>query len=381
MWTEWLRLGRNGLWASRSARTAPQPDIILVFGPTDRLLSQGYLDLVAQFPGAHHFGCSTGTTVEDTVLADDRIVALAIGFGNTPLRKAVRRIAGPQDSEAIGQQLGAELAAPDLRGVFVLSDGLKVNGSALVRGLSSGVGPGVVVSGGLAGDGAHFAQTVVMHEGAISANSIAAIGLYGDAIRIAHGTAGGWDEFGPRRSVTRSTGNVLFELDGLPALDLYERYLGEESEDLPASGLLYPLKIWDPQAPQTEVVRTILAIDREQRSVTFAGDVPQGWGARLMRGSFYRLTEGATRAAEHAQKSLAALGSAPSLCLLVSCVGRRLLMQQRTDDEVAAVRDVIGHAVPIAGFYSYGEIAPDNVTSVCALHNQTVTLTLLSEAA
>jgi hypothetical protein len=263
----------------------------------------------------------------------------------------------------------------------VLSDGLAVNGSALVKGLSGAVGPGVAISGGLAGDGARFGETVVSIGGVAAPNVIAAVGLYGSSIRIAHGSAGGWDEFGPRRSITRAVDNVLFELDGMPALDLYERYLGEEAAELPASGLLYPLKVWDPAAPESEVVRTILAIDREARSLTFAGDMPQGWNAKLMRGTFYRLTEGATQAAQHAHDALAAAGAAPELCLFVSCVGRRLLMQQRTQDEIAAVAKVIGAETPMAGFYSYGEIAPNNSSGFCGLHNQTVTLTLLAEVA
>jgi hypothetical protein len=353
----------------------------MAFGPTNLLTGKVYADLIARFPTALHVGCSTGTTVENQSLSDDKIAALAVGFEKTPLRVAARQLSGPEDSESTGRALGAELAGSDLRGVFVLSDGLNVNGSALVRGLTASVGPGVVLSGGLAGDGARFSQTLVSYGGSTLPNSIVAIGFYGSAIRIAHGSAGGWDEFGPGRSITRSAGNVLFELDGLPALDLYERYLGEEAKDLPSSGLLYPLKVWDPAAPETEVVRTILSIDREARSLTFAGDVPNGWSAKLMRGSFHRLTDGATRAAQHADSSFAAAGLTPELCLFVSCVGRRLLMQQRTEDEVAAVGNVLGSAVPIAGFYSYGEISPDNVTNFCGLHNQTATLTLLSEAA
>jgi hypothetical protein len=174
---------------------------------------------------------------------------------------------------------------------------------------------------------------------------------------------------------------VLFELDGKPALDLYERYLGPEAAELPASGLLYPLKVWDRAHPEDEVVRTLLGVDHQARSLTFAGDVPQGWSARLMRGAFDRLTDGAAAAATHARSAMSLTGLEPELCLFVSCVGRRLLMGQRTEEEVEAVAKALGGKIPMIGFYSYGEIAPHNESGACGLHNQTVTLTLFAEAA
>jgi hypothetical protein len=304
-----------------------------------------------------------------------------VGFERTRLKLATHSLAGAAGSRAAGLDIGRQLAAPDLAGVFVLSEGLGVNGSALVEGLIEAIGPKAVLSGGLAGDGARFGDTLVTVGGATASNVVAAIGFYGDAIRISHGSAGGWDEFGPVRKITRSEGNVLFELDGKPALDLYERYLGPEAADLPASGLLYPLKVWDPGHSDDEVVRTILAVDHEARSMTFAGDVPEGWSARLMRGAFDRLTDGAASAADHARSALSQSGLEPELCLFVSCVGRRLLMGQRTEDEVEAVTKALGGKTPLIGFYSYGEIAPNNQSGVCGLHNQTVTLTLFAEAA
>ncbi len=382
MWAEVLsRSGTNG-WTARKGGQIATPDLVIMFGSTTALTaSDPGQELVARFPNAVHIGASTGTSVANQVLSDEGSVALALGFANTRIRSAIHALGSADESEQVGFAIGKDLASSDLAGVFLLSDGLSVNGSALVRGLTAAVGPQVVISGGLAGDGPRFAETAVSLGGIARPNSIVAVGLYGSAIRIAHGSTGGWDAFGPKRAITRSDGNVLLELDGVPALDLYERYLGVEAADLPASGLLYPLMVWDPRVPENEVVRTLLAVDREARSLKFAGDVPQGWDARLMRGSFHRLVDGASNAAKHAHASLASIGFAPEACLLVSCVGRRLLMQQRTDDEVAAVASVVGDATPMIGFYSYGEIAPSNTTGFCGLHNQTMTLTLLAEAA
>jgi hypothetical protein len=273
------------------------------------------------------------------------------------------------------------LAAPDLAGIFVLSDGLNVNGSELVAGITGAVGKGVSVTGGLAGDGADFRETLVGADCAPCKHVVGAVGFYGPAIRIGHGSAGGWDEFGPRRQITRSRGNVLFEFDDEPALDLYERYLGEEeAQGLPGSGLLFPLRIFDPERPDHDIVRTILAVDREARSMTFAGDVPEGWTAQLMRGNFDRLAAGAALAARQAVDGVGENRSGDQVAILVSCIGRRLLMGQHTADELEAARAEFGPRISQLGFYSYGEISPHRVSGVCELHNQTMTVTTIAEA-
>jgi hypothetical protein len=263
-----------------------------------------------------------------------------------------------------------------------LSDGLNVNGSELVAGVTGVIGPKIPLTGGLAGDGAKFEETLVGADGAPKRGQVAAVGFYGPSIRIGHGSAGGWDEFGPRRRITRSTGNVLYELDGRPALDLYERYLGEEdARGLPGTALLFPLLIRDPVQPDQDVVRTVLAIDRAARSMTFAGDIPDGWVAQLMRGNFDRLAAGAAVAARQARSGLGSDRDQNGLAVLVSCIGRRLLMGQRIVDEVEAAGAELGAKSPRLGFYSYGEISPHGAAGVCQLHNQTMTVTAFTEAA
>jgi hypothetical protein len=381
MWVKPLDLSSAGN-AAGAADLPHKPDLVFIFGPVDEIAQSPALrQLMELYPDAVQIGCSTGTSIQQTRLADEGLSALAIGFANTKVRLYVEPLADIAESAATGATLGGRLKADDLAGTFVLSHGLGVNGSALVHGLQSILGEDAMISGGLAGDGARFEQTLVAVNGAPVSGVVAALGFYGDAIRFAHGSAGGWDEFGPKRRITRSEGSVLFELDGKPALDLYESYLGDDAAGLPASGLLFPLKIWNDANPADQFVRTILAIDHDAKSITLAGDIPEGWSARLMRGSFDHLIQGASEAAQHACETFSADGIRPELCLFVSCVGRRLLMGQMTEDEVEAVADVIGRDVPILGYYSYGEIAPQNATKLCGLHNQTVTLTLLAEAA
>ena len=189
------------------------------------------------------------------------------------------------------------------------------------------------------------------------------------------GSLGGWDAFGPERLVTRSAANILYELDGQPALALYKKYLGEHAKDLPASGLLFPLSLKN--AAGESVVRTILGVNEAEHSLTFAGDLPQGGHVRLMKANFDRLIDGAVGAA---QTSYEAMGkTSPELALLISCVGRKLVLKQRIEEEVEGVQDILGQEAVLAGFYSYGEISPFNPSAACELHNQTMTITTLSE--
>jgi hypothetical protein len=369
-------------WTGGTAESG-DASLVLYFG-TRAALDCGarYDELRSMFPTAHILGCSTGGQINNDQVSDDEIVAAAINFDATPLRLCRQDISGPHQSRACGEEIGRALNADDLAGVFVLSDGLNVNGSELVAGITKVIGSKVSLTGGLAGDGADFKETLVGGDCAPRARTVAGIGFYGPAIRIGHGSAGGWDLFGPRRQVTRSAGNVLFELDGEPALDLYERYLGpEESKGLPGSALLFPIQVYDVARSDSAVVRTVLAIDRDARSMTFAGDVPQGWTAQLMRGNFDRLAAGAADAARQARTGLNVKDGDQRFSILVSCIGRRLLMGQRTTDETEAAGVELGPNTPRLGFYSYGEISPHAKSGICELHNQTMTVTTLAEVA
>jgi hypothetical protein len=230
----------------------------------------------------------------------------------------------------------------------------------------------------LAGDGADFRETLVGADCAPQSGVVAAVGFYGSSVRIGHGSAGGWDIFGPRRRMTRSAGNVLIELDGEPALDLYERYLGDESAGLPGTALFFPLQVHDPGRPEHEVVRTVLSVDRKERSMRFAGDMPEGWVAQLMRGNFDHLAAGAADAARQAFHGVGGSKS-DGVAVLVSCIGRRLVLGQRSSEEIEAARSELGTRLLRLGFYSYGEIAPHAVSGVCELHNQTMAITAISE--
>ena len=335
-------------------------------------------ELAAAFPRAVLVGCSTSGEIAGTQVNDASISVAVARFGRTRLRRALTEVSGPDDSFEAGVRLAAALAGPDLRAVFLLSDGLCVNGTPLVAGLTGHLPAGVSVTGGLAGDGSRFANTWILDRGQPVANRICAVGFYGDSLRIGHGCDGGWSDFGPERRITRSEGNVLFELDGKPALDLYKSYLGERAAGLPGTALLFPLSVRREGDGQGTLVRTILGIDEAQNSLTFAGDMPEGGIARLMRANTDNLIDSAEQAARQATLGMSEVENA--LMISVSCVGRRLVLGERTDEEVETVSDSAPQRTGHVGFYSYGEISPAVAGGGSELHNQTMTVTVFSEA-
>ncbi len=350
--------------------------LVVAFGASGLLDAPGPVhDVFAAYPKARVLGCSTSGEVHGTRIHDDSLVVAVTRFDSVGLREASAPVASAADSFAAGESIARQLRGDDLRAVLVFSDGLLVNGSELVRGLNSVLPPAVVVSGGLAGDGDRFQRTWVLDQRALRAGCVAAVGLYGPALRVGHGSKGGWDTFGVERRVTRSVGNVLYELDGRPALALYKEYLGERASGLPATALLFPLTLRPDTAGDRRLVRTILAVDEAKQSMTFAGDIPEGWYAQLMYANFDRLVDGAGDAA------IAAVAGRDDnvLAIAVSCVGRRLVLGDRAEEEIEATADVLPKTAAQVGFYSYGELSP-LAGGQCELHNQTMTLTTFAEA-
>ena len=381
-WTE-----AAGWTPASTGNIAKSSELVLVFGASAVLRKP---DLVAairnDYPSAHIFGCTTAGEICGAQVFDDSLVVTAVHFEQTQFRSAQVNLSQVPDSFQAGKWIAQKLprsvrdattgVEEKLAHVLVLSDGLKVNGSDLVSGVMKHLPEGITMTGGLAGDGMRLGETLVFRDNVPETDTIAALGLYGSRLKVGFGSLGGWDSFGPERLITKSKGNVLYEMDGQSALDLYKRYLSEQAKGLPATGLFYPLSV-RAKPGDIPVVRSFLSVDETAQSLTFAGDVPEGAYARLMKANFNRLIDGATGAA---QTSYQAIGSAtPDLAILISCVGRKLVLKQRIEEEVEAVRDVLGGGAVLAGFYSYGEISPFKPGAKCDLHNQTITITALSE--
>lgn len=369
---------RSGDW-SQALDGALDSAVTVLFifaGTRCPVLEQALNDLRVAFPLAHWIGCSTAGEIFGAQLDDDSLAVAVVRFDKARVRSLHEKVGPAQGALEAGRSIARALAEPDLKGVFVLADGLAVNGSELAKGLAGELPAGLPISGGLAADGDRFGQTWVIADKVPQAAHVVAVGFYGESVDMACNHRGGWDVFGPEREVTRATGNVLYALDDQPALALYRKYLGERAGELPAAGLLFPLAIRNEQEADGMTVRTILGIDEAEQSITFAGDIPQGSFVRMMRANRDRLIDGAIGAADGVRPVAGAVGE--TLCLAISCIGRRLVLGQRCEEELEAVLDTLPKPCRMIGYYSYGELSPLS-SGRCDLHNQTMTLTLLGE--
>jgi hypothetical protein len=349
---------------------------VLAFGSREIISDPEIFKFIkTQYPKADILLNSTSGEILDTQVLDDTISVTAVMLEKSKIKTATTQIDKVKNSYEAGKELAAGIDPEGLKNVLIISDGQKVNGSELVMGLQENLPKGTIITGGLAGDGGKFQKTVVGLNETPVEGRIVAVGFYGNGLSIAYGSVGGWDSFGPERLVTRSKANVLYELDGKPALDVYKKYLGESAKELPQSGLLFPLSV-RLNGADNSLVRTLLAVSEEDKSLTFAGNISEGSYARMMNANFDKLIDGASEAAHNSAHGEV---KQPDLSILISCVGRKLVLDQRVEEEVEVVRAVYGDKTAITGFYSYGEISPSFNFLKCELHNQTMTITTFTE--
>ncbi|MEX1188644.1 MAG: FIST N-terminal domain-containing protein [Bacteroidia bacterium] len=360
-----------------SGKDSFNPQLVLVFGAGFLISDESRIqEIVSLFPNAQLIGCSTSGEIAGNAVFDNSLVISALQFEKTELKFVETHLDDTTQSYEAAKKLVSDLSLNGLKHLFVLSDGLLVNGTELVSGLRDMLPSNVHVTGGLAGDGASFEKTYVLNNSSAESNRIIGIGFYGENLKVGFGSFGGWDSFGIERRVTKSIGNVLYEIDDKPALSLYKSFLGDKADELPASGLLFPLSIRT-QADSLSVVRTILAINEQDQSITFAGDLPEGAYVKLMKANVDRLISGAEKAAMNCL--LNADNHNPEFAILISCVGRKLVLKQMVEEEVEAANHILGKNTIQSGFYSYGEISPFSSESKCELHNQTMTITTFKE--
>ncbi|MBU3539678.1 FIST signal transduction protein [Polynucleobacter sp. UB-Tiil-W10] len=349
----------------------PEVNLVIVYAEHPFFKeAQCYDEIKSFFPSAEIVGCSSSGNICGDRISDRDIILSAISFSATRVLVKNAFIEGNEDVGSAVGRLSQEFSDSKPKHLFVLSDGLSISGSELTKTLNV---LDVPVTGGLAGDADRFKTSWVMVNGPAKQHQIALIGFYGD-LNVSYGFSTGWREFGPERRVTRAEGSVVYEIDHRPALEIYTKYLGDLSTELPGSGLRFPLSVTDTSMGRS-YVRTLLGVNWDELSLSFAGGVPQGSLCKLMKTDIDSLIDASVSLTNNLHHEVS---TQDSLCLVVSCVGRRLVMDQIAGEEIEAIQSILGAKTTVFGFYSYGEIAPFE-PATCALHNQTTTLTLLSE--
>ena len=365
----------NQIISSSPDFSAAKANLVLAFGERELLeCSQPYKKLRELYSEAQIVICSTSGQISNFNLVENKIVSTAIEFEKSTIKIVEIDLLKNKNIEELGLVVKNELFNKNLKSLVVISEGSYVNGTELVNELEKQTNNSLPIFGGLAGDKVAFLKTIVGLNKEAEEGKVVIIGFYGDEINFSSGCEGGWSDYGPEREVTLSEKNVLYKIGDRYALDIYKEYLGKYADELPSSALYFPLSMKE-NKDSSSVVRTILSIDEKTKSMTFAGNIPQGSFVRLMKGNFDKLIDASYSAASEAFSSHA---KDPELALIVSCVGRKIVLGNRVEEEFEAVKEVSGNTL-LCGFYSYGEISPIKDNKFCELHNQTIAILTISE--
>ena len=368
-------------WNNFGDDTAKNPQICLLFGTRETLEDDAhYHALRKKYPKADIVSCSTAGNIINDELLDDVIIANCIASEKTTIKSRLLYFVDycDKENEICGENLGKSLAQQldkeDLAYLLILSSS-NLNAGSFLNGLNNVLNGKVPVSGGVAGDNYKFEKTLVGLNEEIGEDRVVAISFHGKSLETYHGSKGGWDIFGPERTITKAKGNVLYEIDGKPALDLYKKYLGEKSEELPGAALHFPFAVVDPKTNEL-LVRGVQNIDAKTNSIILFADVEEGGSIQLMKANFDRVIDGAHDAAEASYQKEK---GEPDFAILISCVARRLVLNQLTEEELAEANNILGEKTVISGFYSYSELSPIVGDDTCHVHNQTMTITSFYE--
>ncbi|MBK7965284.1 MAG: FIST C-terminal domain-containing protein [Bacteroidetes bacterium] len=356
-------------------RESKEYQLVLVFGSRTLLSSVGFYDEIRHYyPKAQILMNSTSGEIIDTQVNDDTISLTAIRFGNTQFKTTSVNILDYKSAENAGNQIAKTLFASNLTNILIFADGQQVNGQKLVQGLEDKISHPVVISGGLAGDGNKFQKSLLGLNEQPSEGKIIAVGFYGKQLSVSTGRMDGWEEFGNEILITKSHQNTLLELNHEPALKVYNQFINTNIPSNDGYTLLAPICIKTNNEPFASV-RAIKSINEEEKSITFDGVVPQGCYIKMMKANFESLINAATSAAKNSARNI----SKPELAIVISNVGRKIILSKRIEEEVEVIREVLGENTAITGFYSYGDISFVKGATKSESNNQSMTITTMRE--
>lgn len=329
-------------------------------------------------------GCSTAGEITSAGAAEGSVAVMAIQSDSVDFT-----IGKGGDLKTGVREAGVQLAK-DITGrakdkvncLLMLTDVLNGNGAEVVRGIQDILGSDALIVGGAAGDDFSFKQTFEYYNDDISSSTVVGVGLSGN-VGIGIGVRHGWVSIGMPMKATKSEGAVLKELDGRPAVSIYEDYFGKKAEELREEPLAklaitYPLGM-SVEGSDELLIRDPITVDAEG-AITCAAEIPEGAEVRLMIGS---KEEAIVAAKDAAQKALAQLsGKTPRVAIIFNCIARRKLFGRYANDEITAIQGILGKDVPVIGFYTYGEIAPIGESAdelFSRFHNETAVVMVIGD--
>ena len=341
---------------------------------------QGLRDLLAGIQDvvdtSNLTGCTTDGEISSAGFSSGSAVLAGIATDRIDFHLSVAEKLS-KGSESIGKKLARGLPE-STRYIQLFSDGLTGNGCAILRGVSSVLGDEIPVSGGTAGDDGKFQKTWQFAGNKMLTDAAVAMGFSGE-FKLGTGVHSGWTPIGLSKKVTRSSGNILYELNGEPALNVFERFLGKHAHKLPEIGVEYPLGLvgrWgDVGGEDYFLLRATMSVNRKNGSISFAGEIPEGAMVNLTCGDIPSVLKASKKAAQLATTDLGDARAKMIFCY--SCMARKIVLGRRTREEIELLREAIGPELPVVGFYTYGEYSRVKCNSPSFLHNETVTVSVI----
>ena len=363
------------------AKLSGKPDMLWAFAAVS-YNQQRVLDGIASVaPGTQIIGCTTDGEISTAGLSVNSVVMMAMVSDRIRFHTSfVEQLS--KDSYEAGVELGESFQGLNCRYIQIFSDGLCGNADKIIQGIKASLGDDIKIAGGTAGDSGDFNRTYQYFGDRVLTDSIVGVAFEGD-FALGTGTACGWFPVGIAKKVTRSVENVVYELDGQPALQAYEKYLGKHADLLPAVGVEYPLGLLGRDGDEMDdsyfLCRATMGVDRQSGAIVFAGNVPEGTSVKMTIGNEADIIQAAGQAAQAALTKLQGGNAAlkPKAIFLYSCMARKIVLGSRTNEEILAIQDVIGRDVPVIGFYTYGEFAPIGNSDHSYFHNETATMTVI----
>ena len=321
-------------------------------------------------------GCTTDGEISSDGFRTDSAVLGGIVSDQIDFHLASVKDLG-QDCERAGITLAAKLPE-NVNYIQLFSDGLTGNGCAILRGLESVLDKTIPVCGGTAGDAGRFRRTWQFAGNRVFSNGAVAIGFSGN-FQVGTGASSGWSPIGLAKKVTRSVDNILYELNGEPALNVYERALGKHASKLPAVGVEYPLGLVTERGAEGEkdylLLRATMSVNRKEGAISLAGEIPEGSTVHICCGDSASLLEAAKKAGRLALADLE--GRRPVMIFIYSCMARRLILGRQVEEEINCIREAVGPDLPVLGFYTYGEYGRIKKGGPNRLQNETVTVSVI----
>lgn len=353
------------------------PDLVITFVSGHLDIEAAVAGLRSQLPeGTPLVGCSSDVEVDTRGAIRGSVAALGLSLPGITAR-TFQVPANPDDKYAVGRAVGELLAGTQPCVVIAFPDVLEGNATGFLEALSQAIGPKVPIIGGAPGDGARFQRTFTILDGTIQRSGASGVALYGP-IEVAVAALSGYVPLGAARTVTaRAASNVLLELDGRSALEVYREYLGDRASEMPGVSIEFPIAVMAPAQgdasipSEIQLVRAVFAIDEARGALILGGDVPERAVIRVARAVREHIVRGAQ---ECVTRALTAM-PAPELALVFSCASRIIAMGARYRDECRGAFAALPTALTKFGFYTFGELSP--LDGVNHHHESTFTVALL----